>query len=124
LQWKIVIRIIQQCKIRLSISTNYVDEGECEVAPLDSCGVMSGIPYLWDRDATFYRRKNKYHLFKGGKAYLIKSHQERKRINPLAMKQGKTSMKQATFISNEMVDMQRKMEAFCIRLLNGLDFGD
>jgi hypothetical protein len=51
------MRITRRCKIKFSISANYVDEVECEVAPLDACGVMLGSPYLWDRDATFYRRE-------------------------------------------------------------------
>jgi hypothetical protein len=63
-------------------------------------------------------------LVKGGKAYLIKAHQYRERTTPLAEKQGKTRRKQATFINNGMVDMQRKMEALCFYLLNGLAFGD
>jgi hypothetical protein len=124
LQGKTVMRITRRCKIKFSISAIYVDEVECEVAPLDTCGVMLGSPYLWDRDATFYREKTSIFLVKGGKAYLIKSHQERERTTPLVVKQGKTSRKQATFINNGMVDMQRKMEALCFCLLNGPTFGD
>jgi hypothetical protein len=118
------MRITRRCKIKFSISASYVDEVECEVAPLDACGVMLGSPYLWDRDATFYRRENKYRLVKGGKAYLVKAHQERESITPLAVKQGQTSRKQATFVNNGMVDMQRQMEALCFCLLNGPTFGD
>jgi hypothetical protein len=105
LQGKTVMRITRRCKIKFTISASYVDEVECEVAPLDTCGVMLGSPYLWDRDATFYMRENKYRLVKGGKAYLVKEHQERKSITPLAAKQGQTSRKQATFVNNGMVDM-------------------
>jgi hypothetical protein len=57
----------------------FFDEVECEVALLDTCKVTLGSPYLWDRDATFYRRENQYRLVKGGKAYINKVHQERKR---------------------------------------------
>jgi hypothetical protein len=51
------MRIAQKCKIKFSISVIYVDEVECEVSPLNICGVMLGSPFLWDKDATFYRRK-------------------------------------------------------------------
>jgi hypothetical protein len=85
---------------------------------------MFGSPYLWDRDATFYRRENKYHLVKGGKAYFIKAHKGRERITPLAAKQGQTSKQQATFFSDGMVDMEKQMEAMCFHLLNGPTFGD
>jgi len=64
--------ITQTCKIKFSISDSYVYEVECEVAALDSCEVMLGRPYLWDRDVSFYRREDKYFLFKGGKAYFVK----------------------------------------------------
>jgi hypothetical protein len=36
LQGKIVMRITRRCKFKFYISANYVDEVECEVAPLDS----------------------------------------------------------------------------------------
>jgi len=85
---------------------------------------MFGSPYLWDRDVAFYRREHKYHLVKGGKAYLIKAHQEREITTPLAMKQRWTSMKQETFVCNGMVYMWRQIEALCLCLLNGLYFGD
>jgi hypothetical protein len=72
LQDEPVMRINQRCKVKFVISVSYVDEVECEVAPLDVCEVMLDSPYLWDRDATFYKRENKYRLVKGGKAYFIK----------------------------------------------------
>jgi hypothetical protein len=125
LQGKIVMRITQRCKIKFSISVSYVDEVECEVAPLDAYGVMFGSPYLWDRDATFYRRENKVPLGQGWQGILRQStSRERERITPLAAKQGQTSKKQATFVNNGMVDMERQMEALCFHLLNGPTFGD
>jgi hypothetical protein len=33
-----------------------------------------GIPYLYDRIAIFHRHENKYHLFKNGIEYIVKSH--------------------------------------------------
>jgi hypothetical protein len=36
LQGKTVMRITRRCKIKFSISVSYVDEVECEVAPLDA----------------------------------------------------------------------------------------
>jgi hypothetical protein len=53
-------------KIKFYISASYDDEVECEVPPLDACGVIFGSPYLWDRDDTFYKRLNKYLLVKSG----------------------------------------------------------
>jgi hypothetical protein len=59
LQKKYVMRITQRCKIKFSINVSYVDEVECEVASLDAYEVMFDSPYLWDRDATLYRREKK-----------------------------------------------------------------
>jgi hypothetical protein len=70
------MRITWICKIMFFISYSYVDEVECKVSPLDVCGVMFGIPYLWDRDASFYKREKKYRLVKCGKAYFVKVYQE------------------------------------------------
>jgi hypothetical protein len=66
----------------------------------------------------------KYDLVNGGKACLTKAHQYRETTTPLIEKQGKIRRKQATFISNGMVYMQRKMEALCFYVLKGLAFGD
>lgn len=42
--------------------------------PLDICGVVLGSPYLYDRDAIFNRKENKYHLFKDGIEYIVRAH--------------------------------------------------
>jgi hypothetical protein len=52
LQGKYVIRITRRCKIKFVIVVSYVDEVECEVAPLNTYGVMFGNPYLQDRHVT------------------------------------------------------------------------
>jgi hypothetical protein len=46
LQGKTIMRITRRCKIKFSISVSYVNEVECEFAPLNTCGVMLGIAYL------------------------------------------------------------------------------
>jgi hypothetical protein len=56
------MRITKRCKFRFSINVDYVDEVECEVVPLDACEVMFGSPYLWDRDATFYKEREQISL--------------------------------------------------------------
>jgi hypothetical protein len=46
LEEKTIMIITRRGKIKFSISASYVDEVECEVSPLDACGVMLGSPYL------------------------------------------------------------------------------
>jgi hypothetical protein len=79
----------QKCKIRFAINVDYVDEMDCDIAPLDACEVVFGNAYLWDRDTTFYKEENKYHLAKGGKAYLIKAHKGRNKISQEQQNKGR-----------------------------------
>ena len=41
-----------------------------DVVPLDSCGVILGNPYVWDRDGIYYKILNKLQLVKDGKVFL------------------------------------------------------
>ncbi len=54
-----------------------MDEVELDVVPLDICGIVLGSPYLYDRKVVFYRGKNKYHLFKDGREYIVRAHKTR-----------------------------------------------
>ena len=44
------LKVIKQCKIKLTISANYIDEVEVDVVPLDACSVVFGSPYMYLRD--------------------------------------------------------------------------
>jgi len=44
------------------------------VIPLDTCGVVLGSPYLYDQDAIFHRKDNKYHLIKDEIEYIVRAH--------------------------------------------------
>jgi hypothetical protein len=48
-----------------------------DVVPLDICGTVLGSPYLYDRNAIFYREDNKYQLTKDGKEYIVRAHQKK-----------------------------------------------
>jgi hypothetical protein len=43
--------ITRQCIINFAITYKYVDEVTCEVVLLETCGMVLGIPYLYDRKA-------------------------------------------------------------------------
>jgi hypothetical protein len=51
------IKIMKQCKIKFVVSVDFIDEVELDVVPLDICGVVFGIPYMYVRDAIFMIRK-------------------------------------------------------------------
>jgi hypothetical protein len=66
--------VTRRCKLRFSITTNFIDEVEPNGIPLDICGIVLGSPYLYDRIAIFHRHDNKYHLFKNGVEYIVRAH--------------------------------------------------
>ncbi|GKA83290.1 reverse transcriptase [Tanacetum coccineum] len=65
-------QVNQQCKFCFAITNQYVDEVMCEVVPLDICHVIFGSPYLWERNAVYFRRAQKYQFEKDGQKYLVK----------------------------------------------------
>ncbi|XP_038973019.1 uncharacterized protein LOC120105044 [Phoenix dactylifera] len=71
IQKDVELRINRQCKFRFAITNQYIDEVTCEVVPLDICQVIFGSPYLWERDAIYFRRAQKYQFEKDGKKYII-----------------------------------------------------
>jgi hypothetical protein len=52
--------------MKFAITSKYVDEVICDVVSLETCGMVLGSPYLYDRKAIFYREQNQYHLTKEG----------------------------------------------------------
>jgi hypothetical protein len=68
------LQVTRQCKIKFAITSNYVDEVELDIVPLDICGIVLGSPYLYDRKVIFYREENKYCFKKDGKEYIVRAH--------------------------------------------------
>jgi hypothetical protein len=60
------LHITKKCTLKFAISSKFVDEVACYVVPLSECGMVLGIPYLYDRKSIFYRTNNQYHLTKVG----------------------------------------------------------
>ena len=56
---------------------------------VDICGVVLGSPYLYDRDAVFYRREHKYHLNKDGVEFIVRAHQSKNHLNLVNVNQMK-----------------------------------
>jgi hypothetical protein len=75
------LQVTRKCKLRFAITANFVDEVELDVIPLDICGIVLGSPYLYDRKAIFYHQENKYHLFKYGVEYVVRSHTKKMNLS-------------------------------------------
>ena len=71
------LHVTRRCKLRFYITTNYIDEVDIDVIPLDIFGIVLGSQYLYDRRAIFHRHENKYHLFKNGFETIVRSHIQR-----------------------------------------------
>jgi hypothetical protein len=71
------LHVTRICKLRFSITANFIDEVELDVIPLDICGIVLGSPYLYDRRAILHRHENIYHLFKNGVEYIVRAHTQK-----------------------------------------------
>ena len=56
---------------------------------LDICGIVLGSPYLYDRDAIFYRKEHTYHLNKYGIEYIIWAHKIKNHLDLVNVNQMK-----------------------------------
>ena len=54
---KTKLQVTKQCKHFFSIGSKSIDEVELDIVPLDICGIVLGSPYLYKRNAIFYRTK-------------------------------------------------------------------
>jgi len=105
------LEITKQCKVKFGINRDYIDEVLLDVVPLDICGIVLGSPYLWDRDALFYRKENKYRLIKDGIEYIVNSHQSTKRnISLITAGQAKRLINAGQMFALAMVRSQNEVE--------------
>ena len=58
------------------INSNFLDEVELDVVPLEISGIVLGSPYLYDGKALFHCHENKYHLSKDDIEYIIRAHKK------------------------------------------------
>ena len=71
---KTKLQVTKQCKLCFAIGSEFVDEVELDIVPLDICGIVLGSPYFYDRDVVFYQKENKYQLTKDGIEYALRAH--------------------------------------------------
>ena len=51
---------------------DYVDKVDCDVVPMDACGLLLGRQWQYDRNATHEGRSNTYTFVHGGKKHVLK----------------------------------------------------
>jgi hypothetical protein len=107
------LHIIKQCILKFSISSKFVDEVTCDVVPLIECGMVLGIPYLYDRKAIFYKDHNQYHLTKEGNEYVVHAHHLKSNQSLQTIEQlRKTFYARNTpiIVPNQALDLQHEHE--------------
>jgi hypothetical protein len=83
------LHVTRRCKLRFSITANFIDEVELDVIPLDICGIVLGSTYLYDRRDIFHRHENKYHLFKNKVEYIVREHTKKLNLSLVNARQMK-----------------------------------
>jgi hypothetical protein len=83
------IKFPKQCKIKFSISEYFIDEVELYVVPLDVCGVVFGIPFVYMRDVIFMWRTKQCLMIKDGKYFIINTHKCKSNIALVSDNQAK-----------------------------------
>ena len=68
---------------------------------MDICGILLASPYLYDREAIFYREDNKYHLTKYGIEYIVHAHRMKTNLSLVFANQ----MKRLVNVSKKFVLM-------------------
>lgn len=68
------LQVARKRKLKFAIIANFIDEVELDGASLDICGIILGIPYLYEQNSIFHLHENKYHLFKYGFEYKVIAH--------------------------------------------------
>jgi len=68
------LQVTRQCRLKFVIASKLVYEVKLDVISLDIYGIILGSPYLYDRNAIFFQKENKYHLTKGGVEYIVRAH--------------------------------------------------
>ena len=75
------LHVTKTCQLKFSITAHFLDEVELDVIPIDICGIVLGSPFLYDRRDIFHRHENKYHLFKNGIEYIVRSHNKKLNVS-------------------------------------------
>jgi hypothetical protein len=70
-----VLKVTHKVRVPLTVG-DYVDEVECDVLPLEVCGILLGRPLQYDRNVTHAGRANIYSFMHDGKQRTLKPLQD------------------------------------------------
>jgi hypothetical protein len=70
-----MLKVTHKVRVQFIVG-DYVDEVECDVLPLEVCGLLLGRPWQYDRNAIHARRANTYYFVHDGKQRTLKPMQD------------------------------------------------
>lgn len=65
------VRVESKCLVSFSIGKKYFDEVECGVVGMDTCHILLGRPWQYDRRAVHDGFKHTYTLWKDGEKFVL-----------------------------------------------------
>ena len=80
---------MKQCKIKFSISVEYIYEVEVDVIPMDVCGLVFGHPYMNMMVVIFMGTSKQYLFIKDKKSFMINVHKGKSMISMVSTNQEK-----------------------------------
>jgi hypothetical protein len=91
------LQVMKKCKIIFAITSNFFNEVELDIVPLDICGNVLGSPYLFDRKVVFYSEENKYHLFKDRIEFGVRAHHIKTNVSLVSIRQMKRLVNESKY---------------------------
>ena len=82
------------------------------MVPVDICGVVLGSPYLYDRDAFFYRTEHKYHLKKEGVEFIVRAHKVKSNLDLNVSNQVKKFISSSKYV---LMVIKEQHKVYCSR---------
>jgi hypothetical protein len=70
-----MLKVTHKVRVPFTVG-DYVDEVECDVLPLEVCGLLLGCPWQYDRNVTHAGRENTYSFVHDGKQQTLKPMQD------------------------------------------------
>ena len=104
------MHITKQCTVKFAISDKYVDEVTCDVVSLKECGMVLGSPYLYDRQAIFYKKKNQYQFTKEGHDFVVRAHRVKSSITMEQLTKAMQVSNKPIIVSNEVIDLKQEQD--------------
>jgi len=117
--------VTRKCILKFPITTNFIDEVELDVVPLDIYGIILGSPYLYDRKAIFHCHEKNYRFFKEEIEYIIRVHCKKLNVSLMNVGQMKRLVNAShnfalLMIKHKYVEESEAFQGCCVKIKHDL----